>query len=272
MMKRLAYLLPVAGFLCGWILSHGNTGPEPGRQELPVEPSVVEAERIGYPNEAGVEAPARLKGDEVWVRRDQLRAIASASSGWRMRMDDEGFACVSALSAKVPMSVEETQRLRALLETASRERFEWERANVKVEMTGPAEWTLRFPGDGGGARQQLRAGIEKILGPERARQVDLYGNIDGFFGMKWIAPEFRHGNIRVRAKSVETVERVEPPDPHPSYRTVEKTILSVAIGDAPAQRILLDDTNLQTETIKQRILPLLGGESAVRKAAAGVKP
>ena len=266
MMKRLAYLLPVAGFLCGWILSHGNTGPEPGRQELPVEPSVVEAERIGYPNEAGVEAPARLKGDEVWVRRDQLRAIASASSGWRMRMDDEGFACVSALSAKVPMSVEETQRLRALLETASRERFEWERANVKVEMTGPAEWTLRFPGDGGGARQQLRTGIEKILGPERARQVDLYGNIDGFFGMKWIAPEFRHGNIRVRAKVVET------PDPHRSMRLFERTVLSVAIGDAPAQRIQLDDASLQTEIVIQRILPLLGGESAVRKAAAGVKP
>ncbi|MCP5548068.1 MAG: hypothetical protein H7A50_11925 [Akkermansiaceae bacterium] len=265
-MKRLAYLLPVAGFLCGWILSHGNTGPEPGRQELPVEPSVVEAERIGYPNEAGVEAPARLKGDEVWVRRDQLRAIASASSGWRMRMDDEGFACVSALSAKVPMSVEETQRLRALLETASRERFEWERANVKVEMTGPAEWTLRFPGDGGGARQQLRAGIEKILGPERTRQVDLYGNIDGFFGMKWIAPELRHGDIRVRAK----VHKA--PDPHRSMRLFERTILSVAIGDAPAQRIQLDDASLQTEIVIQRILPLLGGESAVRKAAAGVKP
>ncbi|MCP5545687.1 MAG: hypothetical protein H7A49_17470 [Akkermansiaceae bacterium] len=265
-MKRLAYLLPVAGFLCGWILSHGNTGPEPGRQELPVEPSVVEAERIGYPNEAGVEAPARLKGDEVWVRRDQLRAIASASSGWRMRMDDEGFACVSALSAKVPMSVEETQRLRALLETASRERFEWERANVKVEMTGPAEWTLRFPGDGGGARQQLRAGIEKILGPERTRQVDLYGNIDGFFGMKWIAPELRHGDIRVRAK----VHKA--PDPHRSMRLFERTVLSVAIGDAPAQRIQLDDASLQTEIVIQRILPLLGGESAVRKAAAGVKP
>lgn len=265
-MKPLTYLLPVAGFMCGWVLSHGNTGPEPGKQELPVDPAVAAAERIGYPNEAGADVPARLDGDEVWVRWDQLQTIASTSSGCRMWMDDEGFACVDALAGKVSMSIEETQRLRALLETASSERIEWERANVKVEMTGPADWILRYPGDGGGARQRLRAGIEDILGPERTRQVDLYGNIDGIFGLKWIAPEFRHGNIRVRAKVVET------PDPHRSMRLFGRTILSVAIGDAPAQRLHLDDASLQTELVIQRILPLLGGASAVRKAAAGVKP
>lgn len=266
MMKPLRYLLPMAGFSCGWILSHGNIGPEPGSQVLPVDPAVAEIGRIGYPNEAGAEVPARLDGHEVWVSRNQLGSIASSSSSCRMWMDDEGFACVGALSAKVSMSIEETQRLRAMLETASSERFEWERANVKVEMTGPADWTLRYPGDGGGARQRLRAGIEKILGPERTAQVDLFGNIDGFFGMKWIAPQFRHGNIRLRAKIVET------PDPHQSMRLVEKTILSVAIGDAPAVQYNLDGASHGEELINQRILPLLGGASAVRKAAAGVKP
>jgi len=125
-----------------------------------------------------------------------------APVGMRMHMDDsaaDGWSCVAALSSWIPMTQDEMRLLSAALDQAARARRDWEDSHVKVTAIGPGEWTVFFPGDGGMARQNLDASIEEILGAERASQIEILGNTDGFLGMKWLAPGFRHGQIRVLA-------------------------------------------------------------------------
>ena len=259
-MKWLAYLLPVVGFLSGLWLSRGFAEKVSRQEVLPVDPAVGVIEPIDSPDREGASSSVRLEGDEVWIPREEIGNLALESSMCRLRMDEDGFPCVDALNDRLGMSESEKWRLRELLKSAARERLEWERENVKVTKTGPADFELRYPGEGGEAQRRLREGIREILGAERTELVDLFGDIDGFFGMKWIAPSFRRGGIRVRTRKADSWET------HRGFEKTSRIALSVAIGEGPAFQYHLDGASLDESIVRNRILPLLGGSEVVRRA------
>lgn len=199
----------------------------------------------------------RIAGGEVWIPQEKLAALAGSTLAARMYMDDlsDGdWPCVNALRSWVPMTEDEETGFKKVLQQAVRQRMAWESANVTVKESGPGEWKVVFPGDGGNAKLQLQRAIETIFGAERAGQIDILGDTDGFFGLKWLAPGFRHGEIRVQAM-------------------VEKTLwgkenirLSAEI-DGRAIGLSLGGNSLQEKVFTERILPRMGGPDAIRRGA-----
>jgi hypothetical protein len=202
---------------------------------------------------------ARIDKNGVLIPRAQLASLLKASIGCGMAMDDANSGCIDRLAALVPMSATEREQLRKHLENAAKERRDWEQANVRVRTTRAGEWDLFFPGDGGEARRNLRQGIEAIFGPERTRQIDLLGDIDGYFGMSWLAPSFLHGTVRVRTRVGTRLDS--------QFRRHEAVYLSLAFGDRPAFEYSMDGTSLNEQVLRERILPLLGGKEPVERAA-----
>jgi hypothetical protein len=87
----------------------------------------------------------------------------------------------------------------------------------------------------------------------------LLGDIDGYFGMSWLAPSFLHGNVRVRTRVGTRLDS--------QFRRHEAVYLSLAFGDQPAFEYSMDGTSLNEQVLRERILPLLGGKEPVERAA-----
>jgi hypothetical protein len=240
------------GFAIGWFLSM----PKVADGLAADGPEMGSSNKSAAAMEAAVgERRLRISDGVVWVPADELESIARETLAARMYMDDpeaDGWPCVNALSSWVPMTDEERSQFKKVLQQAARQRREWEKANIKVQETGPGEWKVFFPGDKGEARLELKRAIEAVFGAERAEQIDILGNTDGFFGMKWLAPGFRHGEIRVRAM------------PEKSFPTGERIRLSVEI-DGRSIGLYLDGSSLEEQAFAGRILKHMGGAEVIRR-------
>jgi hypothetical protein len=247
----------LAGLLAGWLFSSFREPRAPGENANRHGASTIPFP-VGSAGQDSEQSPRlRIADEKVWVPAEDLQRLTTETLAARMHMDDSaanGWSCVAAMSSWVPMTQEEMRLLSAALDQAARARRDWEESHVKVAETGPGEWTVFFPGDGAMARQNLHASIEEIFGAERARQIEILGNPDAFFGMKWLAPGFRHGQIRVRAMM------------EPSLFSEARVRLSVEI-DGKAIGLHLDGESLQEQAFASRILKHLGGPDAVREGA-----
>jgi hypothetical protein len=257
-MMKSSHLKPLVGicvgFAIGWSFSMSKVTDDLGAGG-PDEKSSNNRAALMETN--GENPRLRIFDGAVWVPKDALESIARETLAARMHMDDpeaDGWPCVNALSSWVPMTDDERSQFKKALQQAARRRREWERANVKVQETGPGEWKVFFPGDKGEARLELKRSIEAVFGVERAEQIDILGNTDGFFGMKWLAPGFRHGEIRVRAMTVK------------SFPTGERIRLSVEI-DGRSIGMYLDGSSLEEQAFAGRILKYMGGAEVIRRGA-----
>lgn len=255
LIRPLAGLL--AGLLAGWLFSTIREPRAPGENANRHGASTMPLP-VGVAGQDSDQSPRlRIADEKVWVPAEDLQRLTTETLAARMHMDDsaaDGWSCVAALRSWIPMTQDEMRLLSAALDQAARARRDWEDSHVKVTDIGPGEWTVFFPGDGGMARLNLNTSIEEILGAERASQIEILGNPEGFFGMKWLAPGFRHGQIRVLAmmeKSLFGEPRVR---------------LSVEI-DGKAIGLHLDGSSLQEQTFATRILKHFGGPDAVREGA-----
>jgi len=155
----------------------------------------------------------KLSGGTVRVARDSLESLARETLSARMHMDDVesgSLSCVDSVFTWVPMTEDEKSQLKDVLQQAAHQRRQWEIENVTSRQVGAAEWIVSFPGDGGLARQDLRSSIQQIFGPERAEQIEILADPSGFFGMKWLAPGFKQGEIRIRAMEVKSLLKEQP--------------------------------------------------------------
>jgi hypothetical protein len=242
------------GFAAGWYLSRQTSG---GNAAMGVAGAVSSSRKTAVVESPESSRPLRIADGAVWIPQEDLASLASSTLAARMYLDDaesNDWSCVNALTSWVRMTDDERTRFKIVLQEAARRRMAWETANVTVKETGPGEWKVLFPGDGGKAKLELQRSIETIFGADRAAQIDILGDVDGFFGMKWLAPGFRHGEIRVQAMVVE------------SFREQENIRLSAEIDGRPIG-LNLDGGSLEEKTFTERILPRMGGPDAIRRGA-----
>lgn len=257
-MMKSSHLKPLVGLCVGFAIGWSFSMPKAADELAAAGPDgKSSSHRAGLMETNGENPRLRFSDGAVWVPKDALESIARETLSARMYMDDpetDGWPCVNALGSWVPMTDDERSQFRKVLQQAARQRREWENTHVKVEESGPGEWKVLFPGDKGEARLELKRAIEAVFGAERAEQIDILGNTDGFFGMKWLAPGFRHGEIRVRAM------------PEKSFPTGERIRLSVEI-DGQAIGLHLDGGSLEEQAFAGRILKHMGGAEVIRRGA-----
>jgi hypothetical protein len=257
-MMKSSHLKPMVGICVGFAIGWSITMPIVSDELAAGGPDEKPSNNRAALMETNGENPRlRISDGVVWVPKDALESIALETLAARMHMDDpeaDGWPCVNALSSWVPMTDDERSQFKKALQQAAHQRQEWEKTHVKVQESGPGEWKVFFPGDKGEGRLELKRSIEAVFGAERAEQIDILGNTDGFFGMKWLAPGFRHGEIRVLAMVEE------------NFLTRERIRLSVEI-DGQAIGFHLDDNSLQTQAFAGRILKHMGGPEVIRRGA-----
>jgi hypothetical protein len=254
-----SYLKPLAGgllgFAAGWSLARPTSG---GNAAMGLAGTVSSSRKSAVIESPEANRPLRIADGAVWIPQEKLASLASSTLAARMYLDDSesnDWSCVNVLHSCMPMTDDERIEFKKVLQEAARQRKEWERANVTVKETAPGEWMVLFPGDGGKAKLELQRSIETIFGAERSGQIDVLGDTDGFFGMKWLAPSFRHGEIRVQAMVVKSL-----------FHGQENFRLSVEI-DSRAIGLDLDGGSLEEKTFAERILPRMGGPDTIRRGA-----
>jgi len=152
--------------------------------------------------------PVRMDLDQVWLSKDQLKDALRIGNSTLLKMSafrkiENGHITSSAfdsIRAYLGMSPDESRDFHQILSEATESRLKWEKENVKGIKTGPGEWEIRVPGDGGKALEALREKLKERFGAERLGEIDLLADLDGFFQTDYFLPEFRYGVMKVRSR------------------------------------------------------------------------
>lgn len=194
----------------------------------------------------------------VRISKDQFTRVLELAGSTSLKMSTfkpiENGRIASAsfhgIASALGMSEEESKDLRALLGNAATARIAWEKENVIAVRRGAGTWEIRVPGDGGAAIQELRDAFVGRFGEERAAQIDLLGDLDGFFRGPNFLSEFLHGVIEVRAVPV----------------AQGKLALDVKFADKTT-RLEVDGGYMNHEEFIERYALHLGGLDAIRAEA-----
>jgi hypothetical protein len=244
--------IAVGFLLAGRPKSRGITGAhsiaEVGPNDLPVSIS----------NNSNPKHPFYFEDGLVRIPKDQFTKVMDLATSTSLQMStfkpiENGrieSASFDGIASSLRMNEEEANDFRDILSGAASARVAWEKEHVKAVRLRPANWEIRVPGDGGDSIQELREALERKFGKERAGQIELLGNFDGFFRGDHFLPEFLHGVIQVCAKPMNQGKLVL------EIKAAEKTT-----------RIDLDQTYLNHDEFIERYAPHLGGLAAIRAEA-----
>lgn len=264
-MSRFFWIVPgfIAGLLPG--LLWPRVEPVPGPAAVP---AALAAPKNGEPAEevAALPLPVRFTDELVWLPKDQFQSLLVTAHTCRLKLPDilnlENTRRIPAICAYLGMTSGESEDFQKILVDAAQARLAWEKQHVTATRTGPAEWRIRFPGDGGKCLSSLRAQLRQRFGEDRLAWIDLLGDLDGCF-----APDghdqlgFRHGDVTLRARyGNEMVDR---------QRVVDVAIIS---ADRTLAIQLRPGVTYLPDSLLVRLSACIGGLDAIHRAVEAAEP
>ena len=199
-MKTIIALCFFLGIVLGYLIPRTHdAGGGSGGKSARKSPSFAQFE-----SETRESSPIRKIEDRIEIRRDRLEQLLLSQHPTALSADIFYSSNASPLTWKVDglgkwahLDPGDQRKLLHILSNAAKSRREWEKANVKVDSPTPGKWILQYPGDKGKAREELKQQIESAFPPDRAMAIQLGGDLDNFFGLGSIQPEFKNGAVEI---------------------------------------------------------------------------
>lgn len=173
------------------------------------------------------------------------------------RNDGPAHTGYTAFTSRLGLREEQLPAFHRIFREAAEARLAWEAENVTARETAPNEWTLNFPGDGGEGKQHLAEKLEAEFGREMAQNIFLKTDIDALFEFTDFQEAFRHGELKVRVRTLKS----------DTFGVPDETQVAVRSGDQTVGFILGSNT-IHPSGLPWRIARLVGGEDALRRKAA----
>ncbi len=253
------FLKPLVGGLAGVVLGWWLAGAADHSVSTSPATSGISAGTVEYPS-------LRPEEDLVTLPKSQFSETLLGSLSAAGLVDTyfientkppEGH---NALTTRLGMDQNQLASFHRVFKQAALDRLAWEKAHAEVKSISPGEWEIRIPGDRGEADRALRDELTRTFGSEVAREIERGSDLDGFFNLQEIDPEFRHGTLRLRAR------RESMGQPLPSWMRKERVRVAVQ-WDERITTFFLTDGSFQESRLANRLGRLVGGLEVVENEA-----
>jgi hypothetical protein len=166
----------------------------------------------------------------------------------------------TAFTTSLGLDSQQVETFHRIFKEATEARLAWEEENARVKVIAPGEWEIQIPGDGGTANRQLMKNLTQAFGSDLAQRIELSADLDGFFNLEEIDPDFRHGTLRLRTRR----EKMDGP----LASIVPEDHVRVAVqSEEKIVTFHLGDGSLGNNQLSWRLGRLIGGDEAIRGSA-----